>query len=93
MSDSTTTRRPEDLASVALAYRQLGFPVRIVALNPQPQDEQLFGSLLAGAATIQNATLPGERSVEHGPRIPPLLAALTVVVAIASRSTSSGPRA
>ena len=73
----------KSLASVALAYRQLKIPVRIVALNPQPQDQQLFSTLLAGAATIQNATLPGERSVEHGPRIPPLLAALTIAVAIA----------
>ena len=73
----------KSLASVALAYRKLKIPVRIVALNPEPQDEQLFSTLLAGAATVRHATLPGERSVERGPRVPPLLAALTVVVAIA----------
>jgi hypothetical protein len=73
----------KSLASVALAYRQLGIPVRIVALNPEPGDQQLFAKLLAGAATIQNATLPGERSVEHGPRIPPLLGLLTVLTAVA----------
>jgi hypothetical protein len=73
----------KNLASVALAYRQLKIPVRIVALNPEPDDQQLFGKLLAGAATIQDATLPGERTVEHGPRIPPLLGILTVLTAVA----------
>ncbi len=73
----------KSLASVALAYRQLKIPVRVVALNPEPDDQQLFTKLLAGAATIQNATLPGQRSVEHGPRIPPLLGILTVLTALA----------
>lgn len=73
----------KSLASVALAYRRLGIPVRIVALNPQPNDQQLFATLLHGAASIQNATLPGERTVQSGSRIPPLLALLTILVAIA----------
>lgn len=71
------------LASVALAYRQLQIPVRIVALNPEPGDEQLFTTLLERAAKVQHATLPGERVVERGPRIPLLLAVLTALVAVA----------
>jgi len=71
------------LASVALAYRQLGIPVRIVALNPEPSDEQLFTTLLERAATVQQATLPGERIVQRGPRVPLALGVLTALVALA----------
>lgn len=72
----------KSLASVALAYRQLGIPVHIVALNPNPDDQQLFGNLLAQAATIQHAQLPGQRSKRSGASVPPWLAALAVLVAL-----------
>jgi hypothetical protein len=73
----------KNLAGVSLAYRQAGIPVRIVALDPQPNDEALFGRLLERAATVQHARLPGERSLTVGPDIPPVLAALAVLVALA----------
>jgi len=73
----------KSLASVALAYRQLKIPVRIVAVNAAPGDQALFTTLLARAAHVQSATLPGERTVQRGPRIPLLLAVLTVLVASA----------
>ena len=73
----------KNLASVSLAYRQAGIPVRIVALDPQPNDEALFGRLLERAATVQHARLPGERSVTVGADIPPVLGALAVLVALA----------
>ena len=58
-------------------------PVRIVAVNAAPGDQALFTTLLARAAHVQSATLPGERTVQRGPRIPLLLAVLTVLVASA----------
>jgi hypothetical protein len=73
----------KNLASVSLAYRQARIPVRIVALDPQPNDEALFGRLLERAATVQHARLPGERSLTVGPSVPPVLATLAVLVALA----------
>jgi hypothetical protein len=72
----------KNLASVSLAYRQLRIPVRIVALNPEPRDEQLFGTLLAQAAELQHAQLPGEQAKRSGPSVPRLLIALIAVVAV-----------
>ncbi|HZT91374.1 MAG TPA: vWA domain-containing protein [Gaiellaceae bacterium] len=72
----------KSLASVSLAYRQLGIPVKIVALDPEPQNVQLFSRLLAQAVKIQNANLPGERVRRTGPAVPPWLAGLTAVVAL-----------
>jgi hypothetical protein len=72
-----------NLAGVSLAYRQAAIPVRIVALDPQPNDEALFGRLLERAATVQHARLPGERSSTVGPDVPPVLAALAALVALA----------
>jgi hypothetical protein len=71
------------LAGVALAYRQANIPVRVVALNPQPKDQQLFERLLEQAATVEHGRLPGERVKTTGPRIPPLLAALVAATALA----------
>ncbi len=73
----------KNLASVALAYRQLAIPVRIVALNAQPNDQQLFARLLARAARVEQARLPGQRARLSGPAIPPWLAAFVVVTALA----------
>jgi hypothetical protein len=72
----------KQLAGVALAYRQANIPVRIVALNPQPQDQQLFAHLLEQAATVQQGRLPGERVQTTGARVPPWLAALAVAAAL-----------
>lgn len=71
------------LAGVSLAYRQANIPVRVVALNPQPKDQQLFESLLKQAATVEHGRLPGEKVKTTGARIPPLLAALVVAVVLA----------
>lgn len=71
----------KSLASVALAYRQLHIPVRIIGLNAQPDDAQLFSHLLA-RSKLQNAPLPGERTRESGSVLPALLMALAVAVAL-----------
>lgn len=71
----------KSLASVSLAYRQLGIPVHIVALNPQPQNQRLFGQLLKQVVTVQTGRLPGEQARTTGPSIPFWLVVLTVLAA------------
>jgi hypothetical protein len=73
----------ESLASIALAYRHLHVPVRIVALDPQPGDEQLFAHLLAGAATITQAQLPSAPVRLAGGSVPVALVLLALLVALA----------
>ncbi len=73
----------KSLASVSLAYRQLGIPVHIVALNAQPRDAKLFGSLLKQVVSVQTGRLPGERARTTGPSVPFWLALLAVVTAAA----------
>ena len=73
----------KNLAGVALAYRQENIPVRVVALDPQPKDQALFGRLLEQAATVQQGRLPGERAQTTGAAVPPLLAALVALVVLA----------
>ena len=60
----------KSLAGVALAYRHANIPVHIVALNPQPNDQQLFSRLLAQVATVQHAPLPGEQTSRTGAAVP-----------------------
>ncbi|HEY2776954.1 MAG TPA: vWA domain-containing protein [Gaiellaceae bacterium] len=72
----------KQLAGVALAYRQEDIPVRVVALDPQPKDEQLFAKLLERAATVEQGRLPGERAKTTGSPIPLVLGAAAVAVAL-----------
>ncbi len=72
----------KSLAGVALAYRHANIPVHIVALNPQPNDQQLFSRLLAQVATVQHAPLPGEQTSRTGAAVPVWLAVLAVAVAL-----------
>jgi hypothetical protein len=51
----------ESLTSVALAYRKLGIPIRVVGLNPSPEDVRLVERLLPQGGSIMQSTLPGER--------------------------------
>jgi hypothetical protein len=73
----------KQLAGVALAYRQLNIPVRVVALDPQPQDQQLFARLLEKAATVEQGRLPGERARTTGAPVPVWLALLAAAAALA----------
>jgi hypothetical protein len=73
----------KSLAGVSLAYRQAGIPVRIVALDPQPKDQALFGRLLERAATVQQGRLPGERAQTVGADAPPWLSTLVALIALA----------
>ena len=51
----------ESLTSVALAYRKLGIPIRVVGLNPSPEDARYVQRLLPKGGQIVGAGLPGER--------------------------------
>ncbi|MEO9176249.1 MAG: vWA domain-containing protein [Gaiellales bacterium] len=76
---------PADLGNVArgiLAYRQLGYDLRIVALDPSPDDRDRFRALLNNAARITNANLPGDRTSSSGARFPVALASLVALVAL-----------
>ena len=72
-----------NLASSALAYRQEGIGIRIVALNPSPDDQHRFATLLGNATQITNAQLPGSRSEPQGARFPVVLGLLVGAVALA----------
>jgi hypothetical protein len=73
----------KQLAGVALAYRQQNIPVRVVALDPQPGNQQLFARLLERAATVEQGRLPGQQARRTGPSVPPWLAALAAAAALA----------
>ena len=72
----------ENLASSTLAYRQQGIDIRIVALNPSPQDQDLFAKLLGQASHITQAHLPGDRTAVSRSPFPVGLALLAVVLAV-----------
>ncbi|MDX6569466.1 MAG: hypothetical protein QOH15_2044 [Gaiellales bacterium] len=72
-----------NLASSALAYRQEGIGIRIVALNPSRDDQHRFETLLGNASRITQAQLPGDRTAFQGARFPLVLALLALAVALA----------
>ena len=63
----------------------------MVALDPQPEDQALFGHLLERAATVQQAPLPGERAQTTGAAVPVWLGRAGASCRLL-RPTSSGPR-
>jgi hypothetical protein len=76
---------PADLGNVArgiLAYRQLGYDLRIVALDPSPDDRDRFRALLNNATHITNANLPGDRTSSSGTGFPIVLVSLVGVLAV-----------
>jgi len=76
----------ERLTSTALSLRRLGVPVRVVGLNPAPEDERYMERLLRRPADLSHAALPGEeRGTGARLRLPLLLAAIAVAAALALR--------
>jgi hypothetical protein len=72
------------LATVLLSYRRDGVPVRIVGLNPSPQDVAFFQRLLpAGSAIVAAPTLSQAPPHDRTP-FPWALVALTLVAAVAA---------
>ena len=51
----------ESLTSVALAYRRLGIPIRVVALDASPEDALYLQRLLPQGSSVVGASLPDER--------------------------------
>ena len=70
------------LRSIALAYRHDAVRLRIVALNPAPNDRERFSQLLGSAADITPARLPGEQAAAGQASFPAILAVLAVVLAL-----------
>lgn len=77
----------ERLTTAALSFRRLGIPVRVVGLNPSPEDEQYMARLLRRPGDLTPAGLPGEeRSAgEAGVRLSLVLVALVAAAALALR--------
>ena len=57
--------------------------MKVVALNPAPNDQQRFQRLLGKAAQISQAQLPGDRVAATGASFPVAMAVLAVVIALA----------
>ena len=67
-----------------LAYQRDRIPLRVIGLNPSPEDQQFFQKLLGKQGAITAARLPQEASAVSGSGgFPWLLAALAVAVAAA----------
>jgi uncharacterized protein (DUF58 family) len=75
------------LATVLLSFRRDGVPVRIVGLNPSPQDTAFFQRLLpADTAIVAAPTLTEAPPHDHTPFPWPLVAlALVAAIALALR--------
>jgi hypothetical protein len=73
------------LTSVALAYRKLGIPLRVVGLDPSPDDERLVTRLLEQPSDLQPATVRSERGagVEAPSPVPLILLALAAAASLA----------
>jgi hypothetical protein len=58
LDDDSTDR--ERLSGIALAFKRLGIPVRVVGLNPSPDDERTVAGLLRNRGDLTLARLPGQ---------------------------------
>jgi len=72
----------ERLTSVGLALRRLGIPLRVVGLNPAPEDEQFFRRLVPRPGDIVQARLPGQRDPGASAPFPTGIVVATVAVAL-----------
>jgi hypothetical protein len=72
----------EALTSVGLAYRKLGIPLRVVGLNPSPDDERLVTRLLEHPSDLQPATARNERRA--GVEAPSPVSLITLALAAAA---------
>jgi hypothetical protein len=72
----------ESLTSVALAYRRLGVPIRVVGLNPSPEDVRLVERLLPQGGSVMQSTLPGERNSADREGLPGGLVAAAIALSL-----------
>ncbi len=83
----------EALTNVALAYRKLHIPLRVVGLNPSPEDARLVTHLLAHPSDLQPATAHSRSELrDEAPSPAPLVvfalaaaASLAVLLVITER--------
>ena len=67
---------------MALAYRHAGIPLRVVGLNPSPEDAHLVANLLARPGDLRLARLPGEGGTSFAAHSAWPLALLTVAAGL-----------
>jgi hypothetical protein len=72
----------ESLTSVALAYRKLGIPIKVVGLNPSPEDARYVQRLLPKGGQIVGAGLPGEQRIGPRSTVPRTLVILGLLLAL-----------
>lgn len=71
----------EALTNVALAYRKLGIPLRVVGLSPSPEDQRLLTRLLEHPSDLRPAAQAGERGAGVDAPSPAPLVVLALAVA------------
>lgn len=71
------------LAAAMFAFRAEHVAVRVVALNPSPNDQALFEKLLGAATHLTQARLPGDRQTTSSPGFPYALGVLALLIALA----------
>ena len=76
----------ERLTGTALTFRRLGIPVRVIGLNPAPEDQRYVERLLRRSSDLTPAARPGQDTIGgHDLKVSLLLAALAAAVALALR--------
>jgi hypothetical protein len=75
----------EALTSAALAYRKLGIPLRVVGLDPSPEDERLVTRLLERPSDLRPSPVRGVGGVraEASSPVPLILLALAAAASLA----------
>jgi hypothetical protein len=73
----------ESLTSVALAYRKLGVPISVAALNPSQQDQAYMQRLLPHGGSLVDVPLQTRPHPTTGARVPARVVALTLLLAAA----------
>jgi hypothetical protein len=73
----------EALTSAALAYRKLGIPLRVVGLNPSPEDARLVQRLLARPGDLRHAPALGAGGSRAEGSSPLVMVALALTAAAA----------
>jgi hypothetical protein len=81
LDDDTTDL--ESLTSVGLAYRHLGIPITVAALNPSPQDTATMARLLPSGSSIVDVPLTPRPQQAAGAGIPWGLVAAAILLSLA----------
>ena len=74
-----------ELAKQLVAYEQLGIPIHMVGINPQPADEQFFRQAVApggGSVTALHSGRAGARVAAGGPGFPVALVVAAGLIAL-----------